>query len=136
MCAAHQMTSARPGPPPCPAVKMITGDHAATALAIGKMLGIAGGGLTLTGPEVVGTPQSPNTTPLALAFRHRQLLGRPRGSVSSPNTIMHEQKGTQSILPLAGQSCNRLPLSITPCGGALYKPLTSAAIPSQLSLPS
>ncbi|GBF97304.1 carbonate dehydratase [Raphidocelis subcapitata] len=33
-------------------VKMITGDHALTALAIGKMLGIAGGGLALTGPEV------------------------------------------------------------------------------------
>ncbi|KAI8469567.1 MAG: cation transporting ATPase [Monoraphidium minutum] len=33
-------------------VKMITGDHAATALAIGKMLGIAGGGMAVTGPEV------------------------------------------------------------------------------------
>eukprot|EP00879_Flechtneria_rotunda_P004077 GHRR01004322.1.p1 GENE.GHRR01004322.1~~GHRR01004322.1.p1 ORF type:complete len:859 (+),score=261.06 GHRR01004322.1:236-2812(+) len=34
------------------AVKMITGDHAGTALAIGKMLGIAGNGSVITGPEV------------------------------------------------------------------------------------
>lgn len=33
---------------------MITGDHRETALAIGKMLGIAGSGLAVTGPEVDG----------------------------------------------------------------------------------
>uniref|UniRef100_A0A383V2S6 Cation-transporting P-type ATPase N-terminal domain-containing protein n=1 Tax=Tetradesmus obliquus TaxID=3088 RepID=A0A383V2S6_TETOB len=33
-------------------VKMITGDHALTALAIGGMLGIAGSGQVFTGPEI------------------------------------------------------------------------------------
>ncbi|KAF6261592.1 cation transporting ATPase [Scenedesmus sp. NREL 46B-D3] len=33
-------------------VKMITGDHALTALAIGSMLGIAGKGQVFTGPEI------------------------------------------------------------------------------------
>jgi len=33
-------------------VKMITGDHALTGLAIGKMLGIAGNGSVVTGPEL------------------------------------------------------------------------------------
>ncbi|WIA10648.1 hypothetical protein OEZ85_010828 [Tetradesmus obliquus] len=33
-------------------VKMITGDHALTGLAIGKMLGIAGNGSVITGPEI------------------------------------------------------------------------------------
>ncbi len=33
-------------------VKMITGDHALTGLAIGKMLGIAGNNNVVTGPEI------------------------------------------------------------------------------------
>eukprot|EP00878_Enallax_costatus_P016801 GHUV01017632.1.p1 GENE.GHUV01017632.1~~GHUV01017632.1.p1 ORF type:complete len:499 (+),score=115.77 GHUV01017632.1:381-1877(+) len=33
-------------------VKMITGDHALTGLAIGKMLGIAGNGSVISGPEI------------------------------------------------------------------------------------
>ena len=33
-------------------VKMITGDHALTGLAIGKMLGIAGNDSVTTGPEI------------------------------------------------------------------------------------
>eukprot|EP00879_Flechtneria_rotunda_P009621 GHRR01010068.1.p1 GENE.GHRR01010068.1~~GHRR01010068.1.p1 ORF type:complete len:704 (+),score=209.17 GHRR01010068.1:84-2195(+) len=33
-------------------VKMITGDHSLTALAIGRMLGIAGKGVVFTGPEI------------------------------------------------------------------------------------
>lgn len=33
-------------------VKMITGDHAMTGLAIGKMLGIAGNNNVTTGPEI------------------------------------------------------------------------------------
>ena len=33
-------------------VKMITGDHALTGLAIGKMLGIAGNDTVTTGPEI------------------------------------------------------------------------------------
>ncbi|WIA38354.1 hypothetical protein OEZ86_001687 [Tetradesmus obliquus] len=33
-------------------VKMITGDHALTGLAIGRMLGIAGNGSVITGPEL------------------------------------------------------------------------------------
>ncbi len=32
-----------------------TGDHALTALAIGRMLGIAGSGVVITGPEIDGT---------------------------------------------------------------------------------
>ncbi|KAG2483675.1 hypothetical protein HYH03_017478 [Edaphochlamys debaryana] len=36
-------------------VKMITGDHALTALAIGKMLGLAGNGRVITGPELDAT---------------------------------------------------------------------------------
>eukprot|EP00955_Chlamydomonas_euryale_P086256 364199-Chlamydomonas_euryale.AAC.18 len=37
-------------------VKMITGDHALTGLAIGKMLGIAGNNSVITGPEIDDMP--------------------------------------------------------------------------------
>lgn len=84
-------------------VKMITGDHALTALAIGRMLGIEGAGAVYTGPEVDAMSDE------ELASRVLDCNIFARASPENKLRIVRALKSRHQIVAMTGDGVNDAP---------------------------